>query len=365
MKICVFGESSSFHTETVVNLFKDKHSVTWFIANINDAAKVIPDNFKVTYEPSDLEGQSVYIICTETGFNNLTRKVSVNNLTDDIDLVKLYGSPGCTVIVESLVGIGMTRKLFKDVDMHVVCSPSNFDSTSMSPLPVDIPKLIGGGDEESEILVMQLFVIIYISVIMCGTAEIAEGAALLEMSNKVVQKAFLNEFADYCTRIKLDVHHVIDVARNTRFIASPWVGNSTNDNSAQQLIYNDDDWPVLSSAALQLERRPALIYERIVERYCGKKNYDELHKKAFLVVGVGEHVGSTSTRYSPVLEIINLLELEGAKVKRFDLYIDGYSEIPTLLHNSGLPKFDGILVMHPYLVSKWEKLPYTTFFCRH
>ena len=370
MKVCIFGEKSSYHTQTLVDLFSKKHNVMWFVDDIGIAREIVANNniTKVCYNPIEIEGQDVFIICNETVFNPITRKVDITKLSNTVEIIKRYGRKGCTVVLESIVGIGTTRKFFGSTDMHAAYSPSRFDSTLVGVLPNDIPKLIGGIDEESENLVMQLYTTVFNVVVRTGKAEIAEGAALLEKANTIIQKAFLNEFSDFCNRINLDVHHVIDAAAtgiDKKLLPSPWIGNCTNDMSARHLIYHEEDWPVLFSAMEQMERRPKKIYEQIVEIYCGKKNYDELHKKCFLVVGLGENIGSTSTLNSPVLEIINELLLEGAKVEKFDLFIEEYSSIPQMEHNSGLPKFDGVLVFHPYLVSRWEKLSYTTFFCRH
>jgi UDP-glucose 6-dehydrogenase len=152
---------------------------------------------------------------------------------------------------------------------------------------------------------------------------------------------------------------------NKNMTTSPCVGKAENDLSARQLIFHDEDWPVLYSAHNQLERQPNKTYERIVEIYCGKQNYDELHKKCFLFVGIGEQIGSMTTKNSPVLAIINYLEMEGAVVKKYDMFIEEYSDIPHMEHNSGLPRFDGIIIIHPYLISKWEQYSYATFFCRH
>lgn len=370
MKICVFGDIGSYHTETIVDLFKKKHDVMWFVNDIGTSREIGSNisGIKVSFNPKEIENQNVFIVCNETTFNPGSQKVDISNITNTVEIIKRYGMNGSTVVIESTVGVGTTRKLFGKTDMRVAYSPSRFDSENVGIMPCEIPKLIGGIDNESEHIVMKLYMSVFNVIVRTGTCEIAEGAALLERANKIVQKAFLNEFSDFCDRIKLDVHHVIDAAgtcMNDKLITSPWIGKSTNDFSARHLIYHEEDWPVLYSAVQQLERRPKHIYEKIIEIYCGKKNYDELHKKCFLMVGIGEQIGSTTTKNSPVLEIINDLEMEGAIVVKYDMFIEEYSEVPQLKHNSGLPRFDGIIIFHPYLISKWEQYSYSTFFCRH
>lgn len=370
MKVCVFGDKGSFHTNSILDIFSKNHDVMLCVDDIGIAREIIAENpnINVSYNPVDIETQDVFIICNETDFNNMSQKIDITRITNVVELIKRYARKGATVVLESIVGVGTTRKLFGTSGFRVSYSPGRFDNTLIGTKSTDIPKLIGGIDEESERLAMQLYSTVFNTIIRTGSSEVAEGAALLEKSSNIVQKAFLNEFADFCDRINLDVHHVIDAAgtcMDKKLLPSPWVGNSTNDMSARHLIYHEDDWPVLYSATQQLERRPMKIYDRIVNIYCGKENYDELRKKCFLIVGLGEKIGSTTTRNSPILEIINSLMLEGAKIVKYDMFIDEYSKIPVMKHNSGLPRFDGILVMHPYNIPLWEKYPYTTFFCRH
>jgi UDP-N-acetyl-D-mannosaminuronate dehydrogenase len=366
-KVCVFGEQGSYHTETIIDLFKKVYDVMWFVDNIGTAMELAATNTDITmsYNPIDIERYNVFIVCNEAVFNTYTQKVDITNIITSVDLIKRYGRNDSTVIIESTVGVGTTRKLFGITDMNVAYSPSRFDNTNASIMPSDIPKLIGGIDNNSERVVFDLYTRVFNVIVPTGTCEIAEGATLLERANTIVQKAFINEFAHYCKRMKLDVHRIIDASMNKNMTTSPCVGKAENDLSARQLIFHDEDWPVLYSAHNQLERQPNKTYERIVEIYCGKQNYDELHKKCFLFVGIGEQIGSMTTKNSPVLAIINYLEMEGAVVKKYDMFIEEYSDIPHMEHNSGLPRFDGIIIIHPYLISKWEQYSYATFFCRH
>lgn len=371
-KICVFGEKDCEHTEMILELFSQKHDVTWFVEDIGTAREIsatsLISKIKVSYNPIELEYQDAFIICNESVFDILLQKVDSSKLKNNVELVKRYARENTLVILESIVGIGTTRKFFESSKLNAAYCPSRSDTNMVGVHPSEIPKLLGGINEKSEKMAMHLYTSVFNVIVRTGKAEIAEGAILLEKSNAIVQKAFLNEFADFCQRIDLDVHHVIDAASTgimKKHMPCPWIGNKTNDMSARHLVFHEKDWPVLQSAMEQMERRPKQIYEKIVERYCGKNNYDELHKKCFLMVGLGDKIGSSNMRNSPVMEIITSLELEGAKVEKFDLFIEKYSKVPKMEHNSGLPKFDGIIVFHPYLISKWEKYNYTTFFCRH
>jgi UDP-N-acetyl-D-glucosamine dehydrogenase len=266
------------------------------------------------------------------------------------------------------VGVGVTRKLFTGLKVNCAYSPTNFDPNNVTENPIDLPKLVGGMGEESEVLAMQLYETVYNSVIRTGSPEVAEAAVMLKRAKQTMEDALMNEFADYCDTVpNLDIHEVIDATttgnRDPR-TALPWIGRTDDVNSRHLMSTKEELWPVLSVASAQLCARPLKIYNRIVDRYCGGK-FDKLHKMAFLIVGVGAIIGSPDIKDSPVLDIIRHLELEGALVVQYDMFIKDHDILPEMKHNSGRNKFDGILVMHPYNASHWDKYKETMYFCKH
>jgi UDP-N-acetyl-D-mannosaminuronate dehydrogenase len=241
-------------------------------------------------------------------------------------------------------------------------------------------------DEKSELLATEF----YKDIDSCEIAktgsvpEIAEGIVMLSNLKRIVEEATMNEFADFCSRVpQLDIQQIIDVDDDA--LCLPWIGKSSSNNMDDLFFCNEEFsshhmdntntknnknknkhcWPVVTAAIEQLMTRPHKIYQQIVEKYCGKSNYDILQKMAFLVVGVGNAVGSHDTSNSPVLDIVRYLEMEGALVEKYDMFVEKYNKMPEMEHNSGRQRFDGILVMHPYNVSVWKKFKQTTFFCIH
>lgn len=323
----------------------------------------------IWYDIDMVANQDVYVICIDLTYNNIDQKINLDPLVETAEMIRRMVREGCTVLLESTVGVGVTRKLFTGLNVHCAYSPTNFDANNVSDKAEDLPKLVGGVDDESELLAMQLYETVYHNVVRTGSPEVAEAAVMLKHAKQTMEDALMNEFADYCDTVpNLDIHRVIDAtttgSRDPR-TALPWIGRANDINSKHLMDSTPCHiWPVLGAASEQLVSRPSKIYKKIVDRYCGGK-YDMLHKLSFLVVGVGAVLGSPDTKDSPVLDIIRHLELEGAAVTKYDMFVSGYTRLPELKYNSGKHKFDGILVMHPYNVSQWERHDQTTFFCRH
>ena len=373
MKVCVVGFGNQ--AEKNIKLFKNKHVVTLYVPipiSVDESMELRQRvvGASIFYEASSVANCDVYIICVDVKYNTLEQRIDTQQLTDTVMSLRQNIREGCTIILETTVGVGITRSLFTGLNFQCSYSPSNFDPSNITDKAEELPKLVGGMDEESEILAMQFYETVYNNVIRTGSPEVAEAAIMLHHAKKTMEDALMNEFSDFCDRVPgLDIHKVIDAtttgSRDPK-ATLPWIGRTVDTNS-QHLMSGTgvNKWPVLSIASEQLVTRPSKIYKSIVDKYCGEGKFDKLHKMAFLVIGVGNAIGSPDTKDSPVLEIIRYLEMEGALVHKYDMFIDKYSELPEMKHNSGRDKFDGILVMHPYNVSMWKKYKQTTFYCRH
>lgn len=372
MKVCIVGFGAI--AEKNVELFRGKHIVSLYIPipiSIEDSMDIRQRvSCPIHYEPSSVANWDVYIVCVDLKYDILEQHIDLDPLSDTIMSLRQNVREGCTIILETTVGVGVTRQLFSGLNFNCSYSPSNFDPNNISQKPEELPKLVGGMDEESEILAMQFYETVYHNVVRTGSPEVAEAAIMLNYAKKTMEDALMNEFADFCDRIPgLDIHKVIDAtttgSRDPK-TTLPWIGRSVDTNSHHLMAgAGRTAWPVLATASDQLVARPAKMFRSIVSKYCGEGAFDKLRKMTFLVVGVGTTIGSPDTRDSPVLDVIRYLEMEGAVVEKYDMFVEQYSELPTMKNKAGKDKFDGILVMHPYNVSMWEKFNQTTFFCRH
>lgn len=376
MKVCIIG--TGVVAEKNIQLFSPRHSVTLFVPfpitpeeGMDLAVRSNPT--PIWYDPTTLSNMDLFVVCVELKYKDVTGEIDLDPMLEVSQIIRRFAHTGSTVIIESKIGVGTTRKFFTGLDVHCSYSPAQFVADdSVNDIITNSTKLVGGLDEESEVLAMQFYETIYSSVIRTGSPEVAEAAVMLKAAQETVQEAMINEFSDFCESVDLDVHKVIDATsvghREDPRVKLPWIGKRYDMNSTLLMVNGKNrTWPILSVASEQLTQRPSIIYKRIVDRYCSG-NYDKLHKLAFLVVGLGTVVGSSDTIDSPVLDIVRYLELEGAIVTKYDMFVEKYSKLPDLTYNSGKCKFDGILVMHPYMVSTWDDPKFskqTTFFCRH
>lgn len=377
MKVCIVGYG--YCAESNIEIYQEKHNVTLLVP-VNITVEQSMELRKKTSVPIYYEFDTdavkfcdVYIVCLDLKYDNGEQSIDLDPLSDVAQALRRNIREGSTILLETTVGVGVTRKMFTGLNFHCSHSPTVFNPNIIAHSPNNQPKLVGGLDPESEQLAMQFYEQIYSNVVCTGSPEVSEAAVMLKSAKKTVEEALINEFADFCDMVPdLDIHKVIDattVGDRDPQVVLPWIGRSV-DIDSHHLISSAvagrplKFWPVLSASSDQLMARPGKVYRSIVDKYAGGK-FDNLHKLAFLVVGLGTVMGSPDTTNSPVMGIINKLELEGAKVDKYDMFIEDYEELPDMEHNSGKPKYNGILVMHPYNPQIWKKYKQTTFYCRN
>lgn len=375
MKVCIIGYG--YCAEQNIEVYQKKHNVSLLVPFPITVEETMALRQRTTipiyYDYDSVSQCDIYVVCLELNFSDTEQNINLEPLTDVVIGLRRNIREGSTILLETTVGVGVTRKMFTGLKFHCVHSPTVFDPNNITQNPQNQPKLLGGMDEESEQLAMQFYEPFYGNVVRTGSPEVSEAAVMLQKAKKTVEEALMNEFADFCDMVpNLDIHEVIDATtvgdRDPR-ASLPWIGRAVDTDSYHLISSSVNNrpaslWPVLTAASDQLTSRPGKIYRSIVDRYASGE-FDNLHKMAFLVVGLGKVMGSPDTTNSPVMAIITKLELEGAKVDKYDMFIDEYQDLPDMTHNSGRDKYDGILVMHPYNPQIWKKYKQTTFYCRH
>lgn len=298
------------------------------------------------------EPQDMIIVCCELS-------------TENVDMINEICNDDCLLVIETRSPqIGTIRKLFGT--KNVAYSPGRFDTGRLDWEPDEIPKLVGGISQKIEEQVLLIYDEFFQSLIGTNSIEAAEAAKLYEDYHRLVNIAFVNEFGNVCEKNNLDPYLVMDLAYTKPFGFEgpyfPWVGVTNIPPS--KVDDSDNELDIISSCTRSLYFRPRECYEKIVKKFFDG-DFEKIHQKRLLVVGVGYKPFSHITNGSPILDIINLLKWEGAKIDIYDLFVKQYSNLPQLQYNSGRDVYDAVIVFHPYSLSSWSKLKNVIYFCKH
>jgi UDP-N-acetyl-D-glucosamine dehydrogenase len=123
------------------------------------------------------------------------------------------------IILASTVPIGFTRGLAARLGAQgrlVAHAPERFDPGRGTELG-EIPRVVGALDADALILAIDLYKSAGVTTHPVDPVEVAEASKLLENSFRLVNIAFINEFAELCRRIGIAAADVIDAAATKPF----------------------------------------------------------------------------------------------------------------------------------------------------
>ncbi|KAF8242769.1 nucleotide sugar dehydrogenase [Wilcoxina mikolae CBS 423.85] len=250
-------------------------------------------------------------------------------LREAIGAVALYARPGATVVVESSVSVGMTRKLLgplmRSRGLLAGMSPERVDPGRTSPPIHSIPKLISGLCPSSLSSIHRLYAPAFSCLHPVSSPEVAEMTKLYENCQRMVGIAYANEMADACLSHGIDFHEVSTAAATKPFGYLPFtpglgVGGPCIPVNPHYLFTNCE-FPVLREATERMRTRPGRVGERLIEKVRGRIVGGR--RERVLVVGVGFKKGQELVTGSPGLELMREMVRLGAEVEWVDPLVDG------------------------------------------
>jgi len=141
-------------------------------------------------------------------------------------------SPGQLIVLESTTYPGTTReeflRRFEDAgfkcgsDVFVAFSPEREDPGNAQYQTRNIPKIVGGIDEQSQKAAVALYSAAVDRVVSVSSPEIAESAKLLENIFRSVNIALVNELKIVLDRMGIDIWEVIEAAKTKPFGFMPF-----------------------------------------------------------------------------------------------------------------------------------------------
>lgn len=181
-----------------------------------------------TSNPEALRAAKYFLIAVPTRVNH-DNAVDVSAVQSAINTVSHYAQDGATIVIESSVAIGMTRKLLQPVinqrGFLGGMSPERVDPGRMYPTFESIPKLVSGLDDLAPGSLKEIYSFystIFSDVVPVSSPEVAEMTKLYENCQRMVNIAYANEMADACVEIGIDPLEVSRAAASKPFGYQPY-----------------------------------------------------------------------------------------------------------------------------------------------
>ena len=295
------------------------------------------ERLRPTTRHADLASCDAVIICVPTPLTG-SREPDLSYLLDAGKALSQVLQAGQLVVLESTTYPGTTRErlapileesgLATGTDFHLAFSPERIDPGRTDYTVRTTPKLVGGMTDACTERARSLYALICDEVVVLSSPETAELSKLLENIFRSVNIAFVNELAQLCDRLEIDVWEVIDAASTKpfgfmRFDPGPGMGGHCLPIDPFYLAFKareHDFYPEFIELAGKMNQaQPAYCAERI-ERALNDMGKPVKGSK-ILILGVSYKAGVGDMRESPALKIAELLRELGGDVSYHDPHV--------------------------------------------
>ena len=254
--------------------------------------------------------------------------------------------PGQLVVLESTTYPGTTREqvlpplergsgLRAGQDFHLAFSPERVDPGREDWTTKNVPKVVGGIDEASTEAAAEFYASAMDTVHRVSSPEAAELTKLLENIFRSVNIALVNELAQLCDRMGIDVWEVVEAAATKpfgfmSFQPGPGLGGHCIPVDPFYLTWKAREFGFYTEfieLAGKVNESMPYFCRSVVSQALNHSLERSLKGSRILVLGVSYKPGIGDTRESPALKLIELLQNAGSRVSYHDPHVPALPEL--------------------------------------
>src|SRR6266566_7124352 len=246
---------------------------------------------------------------------------------------------GQLVVLESTTYPGTTREQLQPIlessglkageDFHLAFSPERVDPGREDWTTRNVPKVVGGVTPACTSAAAKLYGSAIETVHEVSSPEVAELTKLLENIFRSVNIALVNELAQLCDRMGIDVWEVVDAASTKpfgfmRFEPGPGLGGHCIPIDPFYLTWKAREYDFYTEfieLAGKVNANMPYFCRSLISQALNHGRELSLKGSKVLILGVSYKAGVQDTRESPALKLIELLRNGGAEVAYHDPYV--------------------------------------------
>jgi UDP-N-acetyl-D-glucosamine dehydrogenase len=315
------------------------------IKDISDAQLqqvVQAGRFTATTDPGRLAEPDAISICVPTPLSKF-KDPDVSYIVAATDAIKKTLRKGQAIILESTTYPGTTREIMLPAlestglkvgsDFFLAFSPERVDPGNPKFLTRNTPKVVGGITPACLEVATALYQPAIDTLVPVSTTEAAELVKLLENTFRSVNIGLVNEMAIVCDKLGVDVWEVIEAAATKpfgfmKFLPGPGLGGHCVPIDPHYLAWKMRGLNYKTrfiDLAGELNTEMPLFWVRKVADALNSKG-KSVRGSNVLVLGVAYKKDIDDIRESPALDIIRLLEQQGAHVSYHDPHVPSFTE---------------------------------------
>jgi UDP-N-acetyl-D-glucosamine dehydrogenase len=298
--------------------------------------------FEATTDGSRLGEADAISICVPTPLSKF-KDPDVSYIVAATEAVKKTLRKGQAIILESTTYPGTTREIMLPAlestglsvgrDFFLAFSPERVDPGNPKYGTRNTPKVVGGITPDCVRVAAALYAPAIDTLVPVSTTEAAELVKLLENTFRSVNIGLVNEMAIVCDKLGVDVWEVIEAAATKpfgfmKFLPGPGLGGHCIPIDPHYLAWKMRGLNYKTrfiDLAGELNTEMPLFWVRKVVAALNSHS-KAMRGSRILVIGVAYKRDIDDIRESPALDIIKLLEAEGAAVSYHDPFVPKFSE---------------------------------------
>jgi UDP-N-acetyl-D-glucosamine dehydrogenase len=309
----------------------------------SDQLRGIAEGFTATDSYRSLAACEAVIICVPTPLAN-HREPDLSYLVEAATQLSRVLHEGRLVVLESTTYPGTTRERLLPIleesglaagrEFNLAYSPERIDPGRTDHTVRTTPKVVGGLTEECRRRAVDLYGMICDEVVDVSSPEVAELTKLLENIFRSVNIALVNELAQLCDRMGIDIWEVVEAAGTKpfgfmRFDPGPGMGGHCLPIDPFYLAFKareHDFYTEFVELAGKLNQAQPHFCVAKIERTLNDA-FKPVRGSRVLLLGVAYKGGVGDLREAPALKIIRLLRDLGADIAYHDPHV---AELPEL-----------------------------------
>ncbi len=298
--------------------------------------------FSSTTDMTRLSEPDAISICVPTPLSKF-KDPDISFIVAATEAVKKRLRRGQAIVLESTTYPGTTREIMLPAlestglkvgqDFFLAFSPERVDPGNQNYGTRNTPKVVGGITADCQAVAVALYQPAIDTLVPVSTTEAAELVKLLENTFRSVNIGLVNEMAIVCDKLGVNVWEVIEAAATKpfgfmKFLPGPGLGGHCIPIDPHYLAWKmrglNYKTRFIDLAGELNTEMPMFWVRKLSEALNGQGK--AVQGASVLVLGVAYKRNIEDIRESPALDIIRLLEGQGARVSYFDPHVPRFLE---------------------------------------
>ena len=274
-------------------------------------------------------------ICVPTPLDS-HQQPDISYVKDSTIAISRYLKPGTMVVLESTTYPGTTEELIKPIleegsgltcgeDFYLGFSPERVDAGNKQFKTKNTPKVVGAiGKDATEVIAKMYREVLVGDVHEVSSPAVAEMEKILENTYRNINIGLVNELAILCDRMNISLWEVVDAAKTKpygfqAFYPGPGLGGHCIPLDPYYLTWKAREYgfhtSMIEASMMINDKMPEYCVDRAAKVLNRAKK--ALNGSKVLVLGVAYKADIDDYRESPAIDVIEILQREGANIPKF------------------------------------------------